>query len=184
MDEFIGREGLITPQRMRALTPRSNLRGTFQTASHFGAILATGTGLLLTWGSWWAVPFFILHGMLINYLYAAQHELSHNTVFKARYLNELFGRIIGFLLIFPRTWDQQFHFAHHRHTQDWEKDPELLIRAPYTMGSYLLHLTGVSYWYGRVRRTVLTALGQFDAWWLAEKRRPEMIREARWHLLG
>ena len=29
------------------------------------------------------------------------------------------------------------HFAHHTHTQSWEKDGEL-VREPYTLGTHLL----------------------------------------------
>ena len=88
-------------------------------------------------------------GVLINFLYAAQHELSHATVFKMRVINEWFGRAIGFIEIFPRDYDQIMHFAHHQYTQNWERDGEL-VREPYTLTSYLLWLFGVSYWRNRV----------------------------------
>ena len=61
----------------------------------------TGVPLSLTWGSWWAVPVFMLHGTLINFLDAGQHEMSHGTVFKTRRLNEVFGRFFGFVLLYP-----------------------------------------------------------------------------------
>ena len=57
--------------------------------------------------------------------------------FKTRKLNEVFGRIIGFIQIFPRDYDQVMHFAHHQYTQDWERDGEL-VREPYTLTTYLL----------------------------------------------
>ena len=84
-----------------------------------------GVLLWLTWGTWWAVPAFMVHGTLINFLYAGQHELSHGTVFRTRWPNEWVGRVFGFVLFFPRTFDQVQHMAHHRYTQDWARDGEL-----------------------------------------------------------
>ena len=69
-----------------------------------------------------------MHGILINFLYAGQHEFSHSTVFKTKKLNEIFGRLFGFVLIYPRDFDQIQHFAHHRYTQKWEGDGELAAR--------------------------------------------------------
>ena len=86
---------------------------------------------------------------MINFLYAGQHELSHSTVFKTKRLNEIFGRLFGFILIYPRDFDQIQHFAHHRYTQDWEGDGEL-ARERYTLTSYLLWVLGPTYWYTRV----------------------------------
>jgi hypothetical protein len=46
-------------------------------------------------------PAFVVHGTLINFLYAGQHEFSHWTVFKTKKLNEIFGRLFGFVLFYP-----------------------------------------------------------------------------------
>ena len=183
MEGFIGRKGLIEPKRLRTLNQRSDLRGFLQAGSHFGAIAVTGIMLASTWGSWWAVPVFLVHGVLINFLYAGQHELSHSTVFKTRWLNEVTGRIIGFAMIYPRDFDQIQHFAHHRHTQDWDRDGELQ-RKPYTLASYLMWFLGPTYWYTRVRRMVRFAFGLVEENYVRQDERLRVIREARLHLLG
>ena len=183
MEGFVGRKGLIGPQRLRELNQRSDLRGYLQAGSHFGAIAVTGVLLALTWGSWWAVPVFLVHGVLINFLYAGQHELSHATVFKTRKLNEILGRIIGFVMIYPRDFDQIQHFAHHRHTQDWSRDGELQ-RKPYTLASYLMWLLGPSYWYSRVRRLLRFSAGLVEENYVRNDEFDRVIREARWHLAG
>ena len=43
----------MAPEKLRELTRRSDWKGAVQTLSHFGAIVVTGTGLWLAWGSWW-----------------------------------------------------------------------------------------------------------------------------------
>jgi fatty acid desaturase len=126
---------------------------------------------------------FIAHGVLINFLYAGQHELSHSTVFKTKRFNEFFGRLFGFTLIYPRDFDQIQHFAHHRYTQDWEGDGEL-GRERYTLTSYLLWVLGPTYWYTRIRRVIRFSFGVVDEPYIPDARKPDVIREARWHLAG
>lgn len=183
MDEIFGRRDLISAERLKSLSAKSDLRGILQLGSQLGALAATGLGLTLTWGTPWAVPLFVAHGILLNFLYAGQHELSHWTVFRTQRLNEVCGRLLGFVLLYPRDFDQVQHFAHHRYTQDWLRDGEL-ARPRYTLGSYLLWMSGLSYWYTRVRRILRFAAGRITEPYLPESRKAGLRREARWHLAG
>ena len=137
MEASFSRRKLVTPVELKELNARSDIRGSLQMATHVGAIICAGSlhslamGTSLVW-----VTGFVL-GVLLNFLYAAQHELSHATVFATRKVNEFFGRLIGFVMIFPRDYDQVMHFAHHTYTQNWEKDGEL-VREPYTLSTYLI----------------------------------------------
>jgi fatty acid desaturase len=180
MDAVFSRRDLIDPAALRGMMRRSDLRGAMQAGSHFGAILLTGWLLSLSWGSLWAVPVFIAHGTLLNFLYAGQHELSHNTPFQTKSLNDWVGRVIGFLMLYPRTFDQIQHHAHHQHTQDWEKDGEL-VRQPYTLTSYLLWLLGPTYWYSRVARIVRLSRGIVVEPYIRPDQEAVVIREARLH---
>jgi fatty acid desaturase len=183
MTEGLDRARLIDRDRLRALSRRSDVLGGLQVGSHFAAIGLSGTLLYLAWGTWLAVPAFILHGVLINYLYAGQHELSHSTVFRTRRLNAVFGRLIGFILITPRDADWIQHRAHHRWTQRWRGDGEL-YRAPFTVGSYLARLSGFEYWRANLTALALYALGHVREPYVAEDEKPTVILEARLHLLG
>ena len=177
------RQELLDTATLRRLSLPTNGAGTLQVASHLAALLLTGTWLWQTWGSWWALPAFLVHGTLLNFLYAGQHELSHGTVFRARAVNEWVGRAFGFVLFYPRTFDQVQHMAHHRHTQDWVRDGEL-ERPHYTLGTYLLWMSGIDYWYTRWRRIVRYSFRRVPERYLPAHRHPELIREARWHLAG
>ena len=187
-ESFAVRAG-IAPERLRELTKKSDWRGWCQLASHALAIVATGWLLWLTWGTWWGVPVFMLHGLLINYLYAAQHEVCHETVFRSRWLNEWLGRFTGFVLMYPRDYDRWQHLTHHRHTQDPEKDSELLITG---LGSglfgYLLAISGISLWIGLGKTMIQHALGRAPAnkseYYLTDQQKRAVIAEARWHLVG
>lgn len=183
MDEVFARREMLTRAQLRELATRSNVRGCLQVGSHLGALVATGVGISWAWGSWWVVPFLVSHGILLNFLYAGQHELSHATVFTNTSVNEWLGRLFGFLLFYPRDFDQIQHFAHHRHTQVWGQDGELQ-RPPYDMRSYLLWMLGPTYWYSRLRRLVRFCFGVVTEYYIPDRRKPDVIREARYHLLG
>jgi len=183
MDEVFARRDMIAPTRLKALSVKSDLSGALRLGGHLAALAVTGTALWLSWGSWPAVPFFIAHGVLINFLYAGQHEFSHSTVFRTKKLNEIFGRLFGFILLYPRDFDQIQHFAHHRYTQIWEKDGEL-ARDRYTLTSYVLWVLGPTYWYTRIRRILRFSMGVVTEPYIPEDRKADVIREARLHLAG
>jgi fatty acid desaturase len=177
------RRELLDSATLRRLCVASDAAGALQTASHLTAVGVSGTLLWLTWGGAWAIPLFMIHGMLLNFLYAGQHELSHGTVFRTRWLNEGVGRLFGFVLFYPRTFDQVQHMAHHRYTQDWARDGEL-ARDRYDLKSYLAWMSGITYWYTRWRRIVRFSAGVVTEPYLPAYRHAELIRECRWHLLG
>lgn len=183
MDASFSRRALLTPTELRHLSERSDLRGAVQMASHVGAIAVVAVLHGFAIGTAWVWLTGLALGVLLNFLYAAQHELSHATVFKTRKLNEVFGRIIGFIQIFPRDFDQIMHFAHHQHTQNWERDGEL-VREPYTLTSYLLWLSGITYWRNRVFGTVRRARGIIIEPFIRSEEEARVIRESRLHLAG
>src|ERR1700722_8363665 len=183
MDEVFGRRDMIAPDKLKALSVKSDARGSARVGGCLGALALSGSALYFAWGSWYAVPAFVVHGILINFLYAGQHEFSHSTVFKTKRLNEIFGRLFGFVLIYPRDFDQIQHFAHHRYTQNWEGDGEL-GRERYTLTSYLLWVLGPTYWYTRIRRVIRFSFGVVTEPYIPEDRKADVIREARWHLAG
>ncbi len=175
----------VTPARLKTLSGKSDLRGWLQTASHLGAIAINTAALVATWGGWLAVPFFIIQGILINCLYAGVHELSHNTVFKTRGLNEIFGRLFAFAVLIGRDQDKFEHFQHHRFTQDVERDAEIVGGKPFSLSGYLLYVSGVSYWPARISEVIRLALGHTDRWpHLSESQFRTVHKEARLMLLG
>jgi fatty acid desaturase len=183
MQEVFVRREVIDAATLRRLCIPSDLKGAIQTSSHIGAVLLTGSVLWQLRFSAWAIPLFMIQGVLLNFLYAGQHELSHWTVFRTAWLNEWVGRLFGFIVFYPRSFDQLQHIAHHRFTQDWQRDGELQ-RERYTLRSYLWWMTGVTYWYTRWRRIVRFSAGVVTEPYLAANRRAELTREARWHCLG
>ena len=183
MDESFSRKKILEPIELRSFNEKSDLYGFFQISSHVLLIFITGYFHYLFIETWWVLLTGLLLGVFINFLYAAQHELSHSTVFKTFWINEVFGRIIGFLMLFPRDFDQVMHFAHHRWTQDWERDGEL-VREPFTFKSYLMWFLGFSYWFNRISGILRRARGIIIEPYIRNVERKKIINESRLHVFG
>jgi fatty acid desaturase len=181
MEASFSRRDILTPKELRALSERSDVEGSIQIGTHVGAIIFAGILHSYALGSWWVLLTGLALGVLLNFLYAGQHELSHATVFKTRKLNEIFGRLIGFVMIFPRDFDQIMHFAHHQYTQNWERDGEL-VREPYTLTSYLLWVAGITYWRNRFAGIIRRARGIILEPYIRQEEEAKVILESRIHL--
>ena len=185
MDDFIGVRNVIASERIETLSRRSNRRGFIQLLSHVGALALCTWGLAVTWGTWWMIPIFFAQGVLINFLFACQHETNHNTAFASRWLNIWVSRLCGFVLLYPCDYEKLLHFAHHRHTQVDDKDPELLLRPPFQhLGQYLALMSGIPFFYGRLRSLVMHAGGNVEGWYLTDRQRSLITTATRWHWGG
>jgi fatty acid desaturase len=153
---------LIEPAELKRLSRRSDARGLLQLALHLLAVAAsTSLVLALSDRIWLLMPAMLLQGWLLWSLFAPAHETSHYTAFESRSLNTVVGWICALPTLLNWHHYQLFHLAHHRHTQDPARDPELVLPAPRTRMEFLLRLTGWSTW--RARLTVLVALAAGDA---------------------
>jgi len=188
MEDWIARGGLrVVPRdRLRALSGKSDRRGWRQTASFAGALVLTTAGLLNAA----ALPavavaaIFIAHGVLLNCLYAGQHELSHWTAFRTKALNDRVGELFGFLTLNPFHTDRWAHFAHHRATQDPARDSELMGMKPFTPLSYALNLVGLDFWRRRIAAVLCAAAGRGLGadYWLTPDQARTVVLEARIHV--
>ena len=183
MEETFSRRKIVEPAELKRLNERSDAAGLMQMASHIGLIAVLCYAHFLALGSWWVLATGFCLGVSLNFLYAAQHELSHWTVFRTRGLNEFFGRVIGFFMLFPRDFDLIMHYSHHRFTQDWNKDGEL-VRDPSTLGTFLLWMSGLTYWRNRIFGIVRRARGIIIEPYIHQNEEARVIGESRLHVLG
>jgi beta-carotene hydroxylase len=74
---------------------------------------------------WLAVP---ASAVLVYLGYTVLHESIHGSITgrdrSLRWLNDLLGYLMGQLLFIPMTAHRYEHLAHHRHTNNPEKDPD------------------------------------------------------------
>ena len=184
MKDFVGVGGVIEAQRLAELSKRENGPALIYLASHWGAIAATSWAMYLTWGSWWCIPFFMLQGVLINFLYAPTHECDHHTAFSSRWLNVWIGRACGFFIFNPSEHHRWSHYAHHRNTQNWEKDTELVRPELDTIWQYAVFLSGFPYIHYKLSGIFRHAFVGANDWYMTEPQRRRVMHAARWHVAG
>lgn len=165
---------LLDPSALKALSRRSTLRGGMQLVLHLCMLAASS--MLVAWARpepALLLPAMLLQGWLLLALFAPLHETAHHTAFASRTLNTTVGWLCGLPALFNWHYYQLFHFAHHRHTQDAARDPELTPPAPRSRVEYLARLTGWHTWRGRVVVMARLVLGRADAFWFV----PDVSRE-------
>ena len=145
--------------RVAELAALSNGPGLTRLAIHLGMLGLTGWAVLAAEGLW-RLPLQVAHGVVLVFLFTALHESIHRTAFRSPWLNDLVAAVTGFTYFQPPLGFRYFHFAHHRYTQDPERDPELGVPKPKTRQQYVIYLSGWYYWTGQPRSLVKTALGR------------------------
>jgi fatty acid desaturase len=134
----------VAADELKALMRRSDLKGALQTAAHVGYFFATGAIAYLIFlqidaGSWyWSVPALALalfaHGTIGPFMgLIAIHELQHRTVFRRRWLNELFEKVYAFISWSDYIWYQQSHAIHHRATCHADIDGEVVLPVRFSL---------------------------------------------------
>ena len=179
MDETFAPEGAIDRAALKDLSWRSDTRGVVQFAGHCGALAATGTLVALTAKSLWIGPALVAHGIVLSFLFAPLHETIHRTAFRGRWLNDAVAWICGAVLVLPPRYFRAFHFAHHRHTQDPARDPELARPKPASWREYLGHVSGLPFWRERITTLLRHARGRVSEDFIQPRARAAIAREAR-----
>jgi fatty acid desaturase len=184
VDEIWHRKDLIAPSTLLDLSRRSDTKGLRRVACHASVLLATGLLVRAAVGTPWLLVALFCHGVAIVSLFAPFHESVHYTAFRTRSLDNLVAAVCGAAIFLPATFYRLIHFHHHRHTQDPDQDPELIVPKPTTWVRYLLYITGIPLLLFLAATLMLNALGipirESDA--VPRSARPAVVREARVHL--
>ena len=168
-------------ERVAALAELTDRPGLIRLASHLSLLTLTGWAVLAADG-WWRLPAQAIHGVVLVFLFTTLHECIHRTAFRTPRLNDGVAAVTGFLNFQPATAFRYFHFAHHRYTQDPERDPELATPKPATRAQYWLHLTGVRHWVAQARGLIGQAIGHALPDYIPPRAHDRVVREARLHL--
>ncbi len=180
MQEEVHKSAAVPYRELKALSTPSNAAGLRHLLGHSLVILAASALIWVSRGSVWLLPAaMLLQGIALTCLFAPLHETIHRTAFRTKWLNDALAWIAGALLLLPPTYFRYFHFAHHRHTQDPERDPEITSPRPQTWGAYLLHVSGIPYWIGGARILLAHARGRVAEPYIPKGKYPEIVAEAR-----
>ncbi len=104
--------------------------------SAWNPTLSLAAGIALAWGALvgGAVtdridPWLSVVGLALCYyaVFTVLHESMHGVAHRDRTINLWLGRVAGFALLLPHPLFRAAHLAHHSHTNDPERDPDLMV---------------------------------------------------------
>jgi fatty acid desaturase len=172
-------EKVLTGADLRSLSLRSDLHGAICFGLHLLFILGAGW-LVAIANAWTLLPAMLLLGIALAALFAPIHETMHNTAFASRRANAVIGWLVSCPSLLNRHFYTAFHLAHHRHTQDPDRDPELLMPPPATMAGYVLRISGLTYWQARLIVARDCWRGDLSSYsYIAPRAAPLVIRSVR-----
>lgn len=172
---------LIPADTLRQLNLRSDAAGWRQAAGHGALILVSG----LIWGDErlpWALrlPALLLLGWGLAFAFCAMHECGHRTAFASRRLNDSLAWWAGVLSFYNADFYRRYHQWHHRHTHQPGLDPELEDPPPTSRWAYLLELSGLPWWIGKLRGHAAGLSGNFsDRPYIPAEAAPALRRSIR-----
>ena len=127
-------------ETLRSLTRRSDWRGLVQSLGILALWTTTGLAAFHAWRNLsvgWLILALFVHGTFYTFSGSAFHELTHGTVFKSRWLNELFLRIFAFVALQNNVFFRESHTRHHACTLHAACDGEVVNPEYYSLGFYL-----------------------------------------------
>jgi len=169
--------------RIAALSEPADGPGLRRLAEHWMVIALLGALVLWLPGAA-ALPVQAALGVMLVFQFTALHEATHRTAFRTGWLNDWVAHGAGFLVLVPPRAFRALHFAHHRHTQDPVRDPELSTPKPRSLAGYLWRLTGWNYWRGQLAGMVAAAAGQPLPDYVPPRSEAAVRAEARLFLVG
>lgn len=174
MKEHFYKSAKLSPETLKALRQKSDHPALAKVLMMLILFIGFSFAVIWAWdySIWLLIPALIGYGMMTCSLFAAEHELIHNTAFKSLFLNRFFALITGVLFIYPATMMRELHFTHHRYTHIPGKDPEISLGGKpipsivSNLPSYLMWLSGLPLLLMKCMMTFWAALGM-----------PEFIRK-------
>ena len=174
----------IPRARMKELMQRSDWPAIPHTILWFALILGFGALGVATWGTWWAVPVFLIYGVLYGGSSDSRwHEAGHGTMFKTRWMNDWLYQIASFMILREPTLWRWSHARHHTDTIIVGRDREIAVMTPAYIGGIILDLFNLRHGPATIKAVLRHAFtGELNAEekdYIPESEWPKVIREAR-----
>lgn len=193
MQETFHKASTVTSGDLRRLGLKNNRAALIRFLVQYGLlVLSASSVVLLADASWWLLcPVIVLCGLLITSCFAPLHECSHKTAFASRQLSNIVSWLAGLPLLFPPAAYREFHFEHHRHTHDPERDPEIAAGGerfamwPVYAHEYFAVASGLMLLGLRLATLAALVIGPSEWLWqklmpfVRPKARAETVRQAR-----
>jgi fatty acid desaturase len=176
---------ILSVAELKSLNVRSNLKGSIRLGGHLAIMGISG----YLWAANLdrlplAIPFLLVYGFSLASMFAVIHECGHRTAFANSQVNDIVAWWAGVLSFYNSTFYRYYHKWHHRYTRIPGKDPELTDRTPDSLWTYGVELSGLPWWWGKLRGHTRIALGLIDdCEYIPITARAEVMRSTRCQLL-
>jgi fatty acid desaturase len=126
MDEQFEHRALIDLDTLRGLLQRNDWPSALRLGIHLAAFVLLFSGVIAAHAEpLLAATLAIALAWVWSGLFAPFHECTHRTAFRTPQANLIGAWLTGVPFMMAPAVYRTFHFEHHRHTQDPDKDPEL-----------------------------------------------------------
>ena len=151
----------VSRAKMRELLERRDQPAIRDTLLWFALLFFFGLGGCLLWGTWWAILFFGVYGILYATVSDSRwHESSHGTAFKTDWMNNALYEIASFMIrreSVPWRWS---HTRHHSDTIIVGRDPEIAVPRPADLRAICLLFFNLAVAVKYVRTVALHCIGR------------------------
>ncbi|MCW8175744.1 fatty acid desaturase [Verminephrobacter aporrectodeae] len=134
----------VPREQLRQLLTRRDGPALRDTALWFALLGLSGWASLALWGSWWALPPYMVYAVL--YATASDsrwHETSHGTPFRTDWMNGVLYEIASFMVMRESVIWRWSHNRHHSDTLIVGRDPEIQVPRPPDMRAHFLSLFNI-----------------------------------------
>jgi fatty acid desaturase len=177
----------VPRKRMKELMRRSDQPAVLDTAIWLGGMAVAGTVGGLLWGSWWAVPCFLVYGVLYGSAADSRwHEAGHGTAFRTQWLANAVYQLASFMMMRDPTVWRWSHTRHHTDTLIVGRDPEIQVMRPARLAKLLANFFGLVDVPVALRDMLVHACGRLrgeEATFVPESERAKVYRAVRIWLL-
>jgi fatty acid desaturase len=136
----------VPKEVLKNLTQRSDAKGCIQILSQL--LITTSAGIITyisfqKFSLWVSIPIFFIYSTIHSFLglSGAGHELCHKTVFKTKFWNEFFMKIVAFLSWTDYVFFRASHVRHHQYTVHKGLDLEVVLPLKFSRWQWLFLFT-------------------------------------------
>jgi fatty acid desaturase len=145
--------GLTTGEWFRSAVPRKRMKELMRrtdgpairdTVIWLGLMVVSGVLGFVWWGSWLAVPCFLVYGVLYGSSGDSRwHEAGHGTPFRTRWMSAVVYQLGSFMMMRDPTVFRWGHTRHHTDTLIVGRDPEIQVMRPARLAKILANFFGL-----------------------------------------
>ncbi len=186
----------LAPELLKKLSVRSNWYGGFSLLVHLLLLVVCcylSIALFQNEHYVSAFAFLLLYGVFFSFLGWAglSHELSHNTVFKSRSLNQFVLRVISFFLWNNHVYFSASHAIHHQRTLETGVDFEVKLPIKFSKPLMIFgFFNGAFDFYRVILYTLKNSLNVVEGpladtvFGRGKEKRKALVRNARFIIIG